>query len=945
MRLMQVGAMLFALGGAAVGQDQPPKVEAPKAAEIKVPAGFTKVATVEGITEYKLKNGLRLLLLQDASQPKVTVNNTIFVGSRHEGYGETGMAHLLEHMVFKGCPKFTDVPKAIRDHGAITFNGTTWLDRTNYYCTFPSNDDNLEFGIELEADRMANSFIKREDLVSEFTVVRNEFESGENSPERILSQRMVATAFEWHNYGKSTIGNKTDIERVPIDNLKAFYKKYYRPDNAMLIVAGAFDPSKALALVDKHFGGLKNPEEPLPKTYTEEPAQDGERQVILRRVGKVGATGVVYHIPAAAHPDFPAVEVLEATLTDAPSGRVYKALVESKKASAIAGNAYALHDPGFIEIGVTTEPKDTEVARETLINTLEKLSDQPITKEEVDRAKQNLLKGRERALTNSQRFAIELSDWASSGDWRLFFVHRDRVEKVTAEDVNRVAKTYLLRSNRTVGIYIPTEKSERAEVPAAPAIATLVDNYKGRAAVAQGEVFDPTPENIEQRVKRGTIGEGMQYAALAKKTRGEIVTMTMNIRVGNAESLAGKNAAFDFVGDLMMRGTKTKTRQQINDELSKLGAVLSITTDGDAKIGVVDVSLTAKKKDLPAALAIMNEILREPSFPEKEFEVLKRQAIDQLEQGKTEPVVLARTALMRKMMPYDKTDVRYLPTMDEAAERLKTVTLDNVKKLYAEQLGSGAGEVAIVGDFDTEATIKQLDGILKGWKSAVAYKRIEKPYKPTVGSTETINTPDKANALYLAGMTTEVSDSDPDYAALAIGNFLLGEAPLSSRISNRIRGKDGLSYGAGSNISASPVEKTGVMILFAITNPKNLDKVDAAMSEEVSKFLKEGVSASELEDAKKAWIAAKKGDRTNDRALAAQLSGALYAKRDMRYYDNLEKKMEQVQPGDVKAAFDKLVDQKRLVIIKAGDVKKGDEENKKDEKKKQEKKDEKKSDK
>ena len=938
MRFLSVGAVLLALGSAAVGQAPPQKPTPVKPVEVKLPAGITKVVTVEGITEYKLKNGLRLLLLQDPSQPKVTVNNTIFVGSRHEGYGETGMAHLLEHMVFKGTPKFNDVPKAIRDHGAITFNGTTWLDRTNYYCTFPSNDDNLEFGIELEADRMMNSFVKREDLVSEFTVVRNEFESGENSPERILSQRMVATAFEWHNYGKSTIGNKTDIERVPIDNLKAFYKKYYRPDNAMLIVAGSFDPNKALSLVDKHFGGLKNPEEPLPKTYTEEPAQDGERLVTLRRVGKVGATGVVYHIPAAAHPDFPAVEVLESALTDAPSGRVYKALVETKKASAISGNAFGLHDPGMLEIGATTEPKNTEDARDTLVNTLEKLADHPITKEEVDRAKQALLKGRERALTNSQRFAIELSDWASSGDWRLFFIHRDRLEKVTVDDVNRVAKAYLLRANRTVGIYIPTEKSERADVPPAPAIATLVDDYKGRDAVAQGEAFDPTPENIEQRVKRGTVGQGMQYAALSKKTRGEMVTMTMNIRTGNAESLAGKNVAFDFVGDLMMRGTKSRTRQQINDELNRLGATLSVSTDGDAKIGIVEVGLTAKKKDFPAALAILGEILREPSFPEKEFEVIKRTAIDELEKGKAEPILLARNALMRKMMPYEKTDVRYMPTLDEAAERLKAAKLDDVKKLYAEQLASAAGEVAIVGDFDVDATVKQLDGILKGWTSAVPYKRIEKPYKPTAGSTETINTPDKANALFLAGMTTEVSDTDPNYAALAIGNFLLGEAPLSSRISNRIRGKDGLSYGAGSNIGASSVEKSGVMILFAITNPKNLDKVDAAMGEEVGKFLKEGVSASELEDAKKAWIAAKKGDRTNDRALAGQLSGALFAKRDMRYYDDLEKKMEQVQPGDVKAAFDKLVDQKRLVIIKAGDVKKGEEENKKDEKKKEEKK-------
>jgi len=220
-------------------------------------APYTKVATVEGITEYTLPNGLRVLLFPDPSKPIVTVNLTVFVGSRHEGYGETGMAHLLEHMVFKGTPLHPNVPKALRDHGAGNrFNGTTWVDRTNYYETMPTSDENLEFGIRLEADRMMNSFIKREDLASEMTVVRNEFESGENSPERILAQRMSAAAFEWHNYGKSTIGNRSDIERVPVDNLKAFYKKFYQPDNAMLVVAGQFDEKKAMEYIVKYFGSI-----------------------------------------------------------------------------------------------------------------------------------------------------------------------------------------------------------------------------------------------------------------------------------------------------------------------------------------------------------------------------------------------------------------------------------------------------------------------------------------------------------------------------------------------------------------------------------------------------------------------------------------------------------------------------------------------------------------
>jgi len=273
-----------------------------------------KVASVEGITEYQFENGLRALLFPDGSQSKVTVNMTVLVGSRHEGYGETGMAHLLEHMVFKGTPKHPKIPKELQEHGA-QFNGSTSDDRVNYFETLSATDENLEFAISMEADRLMNSYIKKEDLDSEMTVVRNEFERGENSPSSVLGKRIAAAAYEWHNYGKSTIGNRSDIERVPIENLQAFYKKFYQPDNVVLIVAGKFDETKALDLVQKYFGTIPRPTRKLDNTYTEEPAQDGERTVVLRRVGEVSAVGFAYHIPAGPHEDTASLQVLSSILS------------------------------------------------------------------------------------------------------------------------------------------------------------------------------------------------------------------------------------------------------------------------------------------------------------------------------------------------------------------------------------------------------------------------------------------------------------------------------------------------------------------------------------------------------------------------------------------------------------------------------------------------------
>ncbi|HLW76034.1 MAG TPA: pitrilysin family protein, partial [Bryobacteraceae bacterium] len=393
--------------------------------------GQTKVTTVEGITEYRLDNGLDILLFPDKSNPKFTVNVTYLVGSRHEGYGETGMAHLLEHMLFKGTAKLRDIGKQLSLRGG-EYNGSTYFDRTNYFETLPANDENLRWTLEMEADRMVNSTVSRADLDSEMTVVRNEFEIGENSPPRILEERVMSTAYLWHGYGRSPIGSKSDIEHVPIDKLQAFYRHYYQPDNAVLVVAGNFDGARAMEYIKADFGAIPRPSRKLSPPYTEEPTQDGEREVTLRRVGDLELLEAAYHIPAGGHPDSSALEVLEAILDEAPSGRLYKALVESKKATGVSGDIYQFHDPSLAIFRATLR-KDGAIddAEKTMLSVIDGIAKEPPSKEEVDRARDRLLKNIELAFNDSQNLAIALSESASAGDWRLLFLDRDRIRKVT----------------------------------------------------------------------------------------------------------------------------------------------------------------------------------------------------------------------------------------------------------------------------------------------------------------------------------------------------------------------------------------------------------------------------------------------------------------------------------------------------------------------------------
>lgn len=899
-------------------------------------AGPEKVTSVEGITEYRLDNGLRVLLFPDATRPKVTVNLTVLVGSRHEGYGETGMAHLLEHMLFKGTPTHPNIPAAMKEHGA-EFNGSTWLDRTNYYETLPASDANLEYAIRLEADRMINSPIRAEDLASEFSVVRNEFESGENSPLRVLDQRMKAVAYEWHNYGKSTIGNRTDIERVPVDNLRAFYKQYYQPDNAVLVVAGRFDEKKALESIQKYFGPIPRPERKLRATYTEEPAQDGERFVSLRRVGSIALVGVDYHIPAGPHPDFAAVEILAQILDSEPSGRLYRALVETHKAANVSASAEALHDPGTLDIMASVETKERatlDSVRDVIYSVIDKVAHSGVTQEEVDRARRSILKDRELSLLDPNQIAIELSEWAAQGDWRLFFLHRDRIEKVTPEQVKEVAAKYLTPSNRTIGYFLPTTKPERTPVPETPDLASLLRDYKGRQVESStGEQFDVSPEAIEARVQRPDPIGGVKVALLPKKTRGRSVELRLTLQYGNAENLKGFREAAQFLPELMTRGTRSMSRQQIQDELDRNLADLSAGSGGrmvGASVGGISFTIETKRANFPAVLEILRQILREPTLPEAEFEVLRREVLAGIEQGRTEPPVLGLNRLQRALTPYPADDVRYVPTIDERIERVKALKLDQIRRLYAEYLGADHGELAIVGDFEPSEVMPILARTFDGWKASKPYARIENPIPPGLTPVhDTIETPDKANAVYLAGLLAPVQDTDPDYPALLAGNSILGRSGLSSRLADRLRQKDGLSYGAVSMFSADSLDRRASLMIMAIYNPKNRDRVMNGVKEELDRLLRDGVTPAELARAREGLLKQRAVGRSNDGQLASMLVSDLYLGRTMQFQAELDRKIAALSPDSVNAALRKTIDPKQLSIVTAGDFQKKQEPKKK----------------
>ena len=868
-------------------------------------AQIKKTASVEGITEYALDNGMKVLLFPDNSSQTITVNVTYLVGSRHEGYGEKGMAHLLEHLVFKGTPSHEDIPNELTERGARA-NGTTWYDRTNYYETFNATDDNLEWALDLESDRMMNSYISKEDLDSEFSVVRNEFESGENSPSRTLSQKVIRAAYMWHNYGNSTIGNRSDIERVPIANLKAFYKKYYRPDNAVLMITGKFDNKRTLELVDKYFGLLNNPSTILNEVPTVEPAQDGEKRVELNRVGDLQLLMALYHSPAGSDADYSALTLVQNVLNDAPSGRLYKALVETQMASNVYASNPFTKDPGFINFNVSVpSEKSLADAEKTLLSVLDGLKDNPITSEELKRARANVMKQLDQLSRNSGYMATYMSEFIGAGDWRLAFIHRDRVESTTVEEVNAAVQKYFIPTNRTIGNFIPTDKPERVEILHPEGVAEMVASYKGKVAMDVGEDFDVDYDNIQNRLDSGILPKsGIEYGFINKANRGETVTLSFAIRSGNVDDYMNKGVTAGFVASLLNKGTQSRSRQDIEDALSAISSSVGFS----GRNGLVYASISSTKEHLPSALEIMTDMLKNPKFDISELDKIKTQRLAGLESSASDPQFLAVQRMRQINQVHSKGHPNYFPNIDEQIAMIKDVSIERIQSFYDNYYGiSDNASLVVIGSMDVDMVKTYFEDNFYDFKSDKPFSEIKNPHKQNVAANENIITPDKKNAFTIGMLSAKTTEVDKDNAALQIAGTIFGGGFLNSRVATRLRQQDGISYGAGAQVSidSDPDDKNSNLIIYAIYAPMNADKVQIGFKEELERFIVDGITQEELDSALNGWIQGQTVSRAKDNELSSLINNNLYFDRDMSFQASLESQVSALTVEKVNAVIKK----------------------------------------
>src|SRR4051812_37671461 len=609
------------------------------AASTAIPAGFTHVRTVQGISEYRLEaNGLTVLLLPDHSAPAVTMMVTYRVGSRNESYGTTGATHLLEHLMFKGTREHNKeagngYDQLLERTGAMT-NATTSLDRTNYFETVGSQD--LPMAVMLEADRMRNLRLREDDRRPEMTVVRNEYERGENNPAEALQKEMWATAFFAHPYHHSTIGWRSDFEKVPIEKLRAFYDTFYWPNNATVTIIGDFDPPEALKLVKKYYGAIPRSSQPIPSVYTQEPPQTGPRRVVVQRPGELGVVMMAEKIPRARNADFAALRVLGMILSDGRNSRFYKALTDKNLTTNVDAYPEFNRDPSlfFIDAQLTPGTKQEDVEKRLLAE-IDGVQKDGVKPDEVAAAIAKYSASTAFERDGSMAMAFALNECIAVGDWSLYYGLDDAVKHVSAADVKRVAKKYFGEDERTTGWYLPrdekpaehadaadnanapsdsqaAEKAEPSKASKSGTVATSASHAPARATspAPSSQAAAPPAAKIAPRIVRKRVA-GIDLLICPTGVK-DVVTIKGTMPAYNPTNpILG-----EITAEMLERGTAKHDADTIATLLDKVGAQIQFSFE----TGSIRFAAQCLKKDSEQVVDLLAEQLGKPTFPKDEFE-------------------------------------------------------------------------------------------------------------------------------------------------------------------------------------------------------------------------------------------------------------------------------------------------------------------------------------
>lgn len=887
-----------------------------------LPANVERVDSYGGITQYRLRsNGMTLLLAPNHAAPVFTFLVVYHVGSRNEAPGTTGSAHLLEHLLFnKSTENFG------RAHGHKTFqevlyeagadfgstNMTTWNDRMTGYSTLPK--DKLELAMRIEADRLGRGLILDSERQPEMSVVRNEYEIGENDPSQALWKAVIGAAIVAHPYHWDTIGYRSDIEGVTTAKLREHYDTYFHPDNVEAVLVGDFDPSNALALFDRQFGAFPRSTKPIPEVITVEPPQEGERRVVVSRPGQVGIVQLAYIRPGALDPDFIALDVLNGILTDGVNSRLHQALVETGLASSVGGYNYTLRDSYPIVFEAYVAPGHTaEEVESALKNALARVGKDGVTPVELERAQKQLEVSVIRSRDGTYGLASALGEAVASANWKWFLGYIDAMKAVTAADVQRVAATYLVPEHATVGWFVPqdppaAEKAESAP-PAAPRHETPLPEAPSvsLAAAAGGSGGAFADRTLHREFPNGIILDVVENHAAPT------VAISGVLLAGNITAPAGDPAVPALTAEMIERGTTTRTKNEIGALLDGAGASLSL----DCRLLQTTITGSALSRDADLLVDILADELAHPAFPDSELAKAKLEYRNGVRRSAENTTLRADQRLSEAVFPEGHPYRQ--PTAEARLAAADAATLGMIREFHRTRYTGGSLILAVVGDVDAQAVADRVASAFAGLPRGTRPEFPEPRTRPGAPSRQVVTMPGKANMNFMFGQASGLRRTDPDYEAALIANAALGQTSLSSRIGSRVRDTEGLSYSLYSRFFYSDV-LDGVWRVNVAVAPQNLKQALASTREEIEKYCKEGITPEEVEVQKSFFAGNYQIHLGSNAGVAGALTDAEKFGYGPSYLDTFPARIRAVTREQVNAAIRAHLDPGKMILVVAGDL-------------------------
>lgn len=883
------------------------------------------VKTLDGIEEYELRsNGLKVLLMPHEGMPIATVMVTYNVGSRHEVPGTTGATHILEHMMFKGTPRFNAAEgndySSIMERIGARANATTWFDRTNYYATLPS--DYVPKAIELEADRMRNLLIREEDLASEMTVVRNEWEQGENNPVRTLIKELFAAAFTAHTYSHPTIGWKSDIENTSPKKLRRFYDTFYWPENAVLTVIGGFDREATLAAIEKHYGAIEAAPQPIPEVETVEPPQIGPRRVMIERAGQVGIVMRGYKVPKATHPDWPALTLIDQIVGANKTGRLYRALEDKGKATATFTFVPELHDPGLFIFGAYLTAEATHEEIETLLSKeIEALVGGGVTEEELSRAKSviraNIIYQRDGPFS----IADQINDAIAMGDWTRYVNRPKAIEAVTAAEIQAVAKRYFQRKTSTTGWFVPEVKNSLAKASARP----WGPNYyrdpdlfgpgpEAKQSQAGKNMGPPTVVDFSSRMRRETVA-GIDLITVDMPIKG-VVSFVGSFAAGESLSPDNRPMLAGLTAAMLDKGSTNKDRFTIAEILNTVGADIQFQADNHS----LDFSGRFLRPDAGTVLELLAEQLRTPAFDPEVFETVRTRQEARLLLALDDPNYRASSEISRLLYP--KGHPNHNASINLLLEDLNRTQVDDLRQFHKKFYGPESMRLVFVGDIDFEQVKAAVANAFDDWTGGVAYPDEALSQLENAPAEERLFIADKASVSVEYGYNTGLQRNQEDYLPFMLGNYILGGS-FSSRLMSEVRKNRGLTYGIRS-FHQGDLLTPGHWTLTASFSPDMLGTGLEATEAVLREWYTQGVSEEETEAAIETLTGSYLVGLATTGRVAAQIHSFLQRGMAPEYIDQYPLKLRDLTPEQVNQAIREYLDPAQLKRVVAGSLRSAD---------------------